>query len=472
MNKHFYFLLPLLIILIIIFIHPVVGLDQDLGRHIKLGEIIWKNKSIPKTNLFSYTHPNFPFINHHWLPEVLFYLFQINFGFNSLIIFKTIILSLTFFILSYFTYKKAPHSLTIIFSLLSLMLFSRRSWIRPEMFSYFFTSIYLIALFLKKDTKIKWILPLIQLVWVNSHIYFFIGPCLAFFYLIKNILDNKNKINKNKSSFFIFFLVCLSNLINPNFLKGAFYPFFVLKNYGYQIVENQTIFFMSRYTRSLYLPVFWLMLLLWIFSAALNRKKQNFFSVSSLLFFTAMVFKAIRSSAFFALAFLPFTSINTYQFVRNIKPEMKKNLLYVPLVLLLPLLFLLVIQKPETTSFGIKSKGKEGVDYVLKEKLQGPIFNNFDIGGYLIYRLYPDYKVFVDNRPEAYPKDFFRQEYIPAQNNPEKWEELEKKYGFKLVIFSKTDITPWGRKFTQWFPQKKDWKEVYSDDYLLIHKKI
>ncbi|PIP87416.1 hypothetical protein COW81_00305, partial [Candidatus Campbellbacteria bacterium CG22_combo_CG10-13_8_21_14_all_36_13] len=58
------------------------------------------------------------------------------------------------------------------------------------------------------------------------------------------------------------------------------------------------------------------------------------------------------------------------------------------------------------------------VNFVLENDIQGNMFNNFDIGGYLIYRLYPDRKVFVDNRPEAYPAEFFEKVYKPMQESP------------------------------------------------------
>src|SRR3989344_5465586 len=65
--------------------------DQDLGRHIKLGEIIWQTKNVPKTNLFSYTNPDFPFINTHWLFEVLVYFFDQSDRLQFLLILKVII---------------------------------------------------------------------------------------------------------------------------------------------------------------------------------------------------------------------------------------------------------------------------------------------------------------------------------------------------------------------------------------------
>ena len=40
----------------------------------ELEELKSKTHAIPSINLFSYTFPSFPFINHHWLSEVIFYL--------------------------------------------------------------------------------------------------------------------------------------------------------------------------------------------------------------------------------------------------------------------------------------------------------------------------------------------------------------------------------------------------------------
>src|SRR5687768_4010753 len=68
--------------------------DQDLGRHIILGEIILQTGDVPKTNLFSYTHPDFPFVNHHWLFEVGVYLGEKSIGVDGLLIIKLAVILL------------------------------------------------------------------------------------------------------------------------------------------------------------------------------------------------------------------------------------------------------------------------------------------------------------------------------------------------------------------------------------------
>ena len=86
----------LLFFLATFLVHKINLPTDDLGRHIKAGEIIWQTKSVPKVNLFSYAEPRHKFINHHWLSEVLFYgLFNLI-GFKSLVIFKVIILLIAF----------------------------------------------------------------------------------------------------------------------------------------------------------------------------------------------------------------------------------------------------------------------------------------------------------------------------------------------------------------------------------------
>jgi len=93
-----------------------LSFDQDLGRHIGLGEIIFKNYQVPKVNLFSYTNPDFPFINTHWLFEVLAYLGSISIGVQAMIILKVFI----FLFSVWLTLKVIPRTKGLHFSILSL----------------------------------------------------------------------------------------------------------------------------------------------------------------------------------------------------------------------------------------------------------------------------------------------------------------------------------------------------------------
>ena len=96
-------------------------------------------------------------------------------------------------------------------------------------------------------------------------------------------------------------------------------------------------------------------------------------------------------------------------------------------------------------------------------KIQGPIFNNYDIGGYLIYHLYPQEKVFVDNRPEAYSVSFFEDIYYPMMADETKWKEMDAKYNFNCIYFDRNDNTEHGQPFLIRRIEDPEWVPIFAD---------
>lgn len=475
----------LIVFIFSVYFHNIIAFNQDLGRHLKIGDIILQTKKIPLTNLFSFTYPKFPFINHHWLSEVIFALFNRYLGLNSLIFLKIILNSSAFLLLLLTVKKRNGWIVTLLAGLPLFLLFSQRTEVRPEIFSYFFLSLYLIILNNQKNfKKYGFVLPLIQLFWVNFHIYFFLGPAILFFYLLSHLIKFKNRHRKELIKIILIFVSSsLACLFNPHFIKGALYPFFVFQNYGYQIVENQSILFMSRYLGRIYQPLFLVIFSLALISFFITLNNQSFYYLVSFSFFSLLGFQAIRNIPIFALGiFIPI--INNLSLIKNkvkkivsdnLKINFKLLFYFIFISFLLFLIFKNVsnqsyYQKLSSKRFGLgKSKGAaDGVKFLLDHKISGPGFNNFDIGSYLIYRLYPQSQVFVDNRPEAYPAEFFKNIYIPMQENKEKWEEVNHQYHFNYIFFSHTDITPWANKFLKRMVKDKNWQLVFLDDYSII----
>ncbi len=240
-----------------IFTHSLGSINQDIGRHLKIGEIIWDTHHIPKINLFSYTEPNAPFINHHWLSEVVFYLLSIWIGLKGLIIFKAGILLTALFLLWRAVAQRVEPLSFVIASLGGLLIILDRTDVRPEIFSYLFLAYFLFAIFKSKYSQENtWLysLPLIQIFWTNMHIYFALGPVLLLLYLIdrffENIRNSKSEAVDRKQYVnlkIILGLTLLATLINPYGIYGAIAPFTILNSYGYSIVENQSILFLKNY---------------------------------------------------------------------------------------------------------------------------------------------------------------------------------------------------------------------------------
>jgi len=104
----------------------------------------------------------------------------------------------------------------------------------------------------------------------------------------------------------------------------------------------------------------------------------------------------------------------------------------------------------------------------LKNNIQGPLFNDFDIGGYAIFYLYPKLRPFTDNRPEAYPAKFFTETYVPMQTDEKIWAVKQKEYGFNVLLYSFQDRAPWAVPFIIQRLVDPAWAPVFTDDYAIV----
>ena len=438
-----------------------LSFDQDLGRHIKLGEIIWQTKQIPKVNLFSYTNPDFPFINTHWLFEVIAYFFAATGTLQLFLILKIIIFLISVWLIMKGTFfpaeiKNVKSSLLLPVGFIFFHVLRERLELRPEIFSFLFTAL---TYYILERKKPLFLLPVIALIWINTHIYFFVGFLLQAIYLRK------------KLHAIILGLSILVSLINPNGLSGLLYPLNVTKNYGYTIVENQTMNLLEsinfRDPNFLFVKLSIGLVALSI-AVALIRKNFNIKNILLALSGVGLALMNVRSFPYLVFLSFPATLSN----FGNIK--LKFLIPIFALLLTLESFFYLNGDYYKYTGSqhqrGLRfvQSGRGALDFVLANDLPGPIYNNFDIGSYIIYRAYPKYQVFVDGRPEAYSAAFFTNVYIPTQSDYSKFKELENKWGFKTIIFSHTDQTPWGKAFLQSIVKDQEWRIVYIDDFMIV----
>lgn len=444
-----------------------LSFNQDLGRHIKLGEIIVNTLNVPRVNLFSYTNPDFPFINTHWLFGVMAFLFNQTIGLESFLILKIII----FLFSVWLVIKHSNSALLLPIGFVFLHVLRERLELRPEIFSFLFTALtyYILQKNLKAPTKLIYFLPVIQLIWINTHIYFFVGLILQAIFL---------RLHLRGVNVIIFITSVLISLINPNGINGFLYPLNVSTNYGYTIVENQTMFLLEsinfRDPNFIWVKISASLVVLSIF-LSLVRKKFNLKNSLIASLGLALAMLNVRSFPYLVFLSLPAVLINFGEIKKN---QFISFLFFVSCILLLLESFFYLNgdyyrfkDESHKAGLGFEESVKGAMDYVSANNLEPPIYNNFDIGSYIIFRGYPKYQVFVDGRPEAYPKEFFQQNYIPSQSDFAKFKELEDKYGFKTILFSHTDQTPWARSFLQNIVKDESWKLVYLDDFMVVYTK-
>ena len=276
--------------------------DQDLGRHLKLGEIILHTKTVPKTNLFSYTNPNFSFINHHWLSEVAFYMLTSQLGINSLLFLKIFLVTIALSIILFYCIKQSGIlSSAISILILSPLLFDRQ-YIRPELFGYVgFCLLLYIFLSYPKTKKYVWSVPFFMALWVNLHISFVFGILMIFLFMIKLFFEKKKKF----SDFSPFFISFPALLINPYGAQGALYPFYIFRNYGYTIAENQNMFYLNSLFFSPFIRYFFVLIPIVLISFFVLLYKKKFYLAILLAGFFFLSLWQIRHIPFFIYVAIP-----------------------------------------------------------------------------------------------------------------------------------------------------------------------
>jgi hypothetical protein len=425
-------------------------------------------------------------------------------GFAGLSIFYIFLSALIFLIAFYIAYRESNFTIAAMFSFLILPLMAERREIRPEIFSYFFAMIFflLIWLWYKKKISAHWLflLPIFMIFWVNLHIYFFLGFFIIGAFLASEIggiffsrLEDdvfREKIRKARQLFAILFLSCVASLVNPFGWRGAIHLLNVYKNYGYTVAEEKSVWFVENY--GLVNSNFWLVkaiAILMIFSFVLlflvNRKKISAPYSMFAVFFGAIGLAQIRNFTllgFFALPVLASNFENIFTPSRKDNPPAKENGLAAVYIIVAIFAIFANYQfsalHQDNHGIGLLPENEKTADFLKKEKIAGPIFNNYDIGGYLIWNLPASpaggpksEKVFVDNRPEVYPNSFFSEVYKPMQENPDVFKKVEAQYNFNAIVFSRNDITPWGMNFLKMIKDDPDWAKVFEDNFAVIYLK-
>lgn len=459
----------------------------DIGRHIKNGEMVLKEHFIPRTNLYSYTYPDFPFLNHHWGSGVIFYLVFKAFGFGGFSFLQILIGLATLLLFFHTAWRYSGFKTAALVTLLTIPLLSTRAEIRPEMFSYLLAGVFFWILFQWRQQKISknwlWVLPPLLLLWVNLHIYFVFGLMLIGVFWLEAAIKKFFKKDQNFTVSFnflslILFLSAGFSLINPFGLSGALAPFQIFNQYGYRILENQSVWFLYKiipYPQSLYfIIVFTLLVLSWVYAFfAIKKGKQNFYLPLALISatFSFLGWFMVRNFAIFGYFAISIIAINFSGFFN--KPfESARD--YSKFLTIFVLLFgFLIFINPlywqnRSLGWGLDKGNEAAAEFFKANNLHGPIFNNYDIGGYLTFYLFPKERVFVDNRPEAYPASFFKDVYIPMQEDSEKWKNYSKQSNINTIFFYRNDLTPWAQKFLIARVSDPDWVPIFVDDWNII----
>ena len=462
--------------------------DSDLGRHLKNGEIILSTGTIPSTNLFSYTHPDVPFVNHHWGAGVVYSVVHQWFGFEGLRILNMILQFASVGLWFGLAWRWTRCELAVLAAILAEPLIGGRCEVRPEFFSTLFLALFFVLLWQYRQGQMSgrwlWILPVLEALWVNLHIFFPFGPILIGIFLLEELFPSLRGAAVRQGSrlklLLGVWLSCgIAMLINPWGLEGAAYPFMIFQNYGFEIRENLPTFrHVTDFPEGLHFAfVFGLIAAGALVTAMAPERRDRCLPVLLVtVIFGVLAWRYWRGIAVFgyvAVGALPllWDRPNVLRFV----DAMRKPVAVLVLCGVAVLAFAIRPQPwmyRDKPGLGLEEGNLNGAVFLRENKIRGPIFNTFNVGNYLIYGLYPDERVFVDGRPEAYPASFFQEGLIAIQSmdNEEPWQAMLRKYDFNVVVLHTNEVAgiPGYAVFFARRCRDPLWAPVFLDSRLVI----
>jgi hypothetical protein len=102
------------------------------------------------------------------------------------------------------------------------------------------------------------------------------------------------------------------------------------------------------------------------------------------------------------------------------------------------------------------------IDFTRRTGLSGPVFASVNLGGYIAWKMYPAARIFQDTRFQAYPPDHFRTT-LAASRSQDEWNRLVAGVDWAMVSVPRPNqLSGAGR-----FPVS-EWRSVYQDGAIEI----
>ncbi len=451
--------------------------DADTGYHVRAGEYILKTISIPRQDIFSHISPPIPWTAHEWLSEVIMALLHKSFGLTGVVLFFAFLISLVYALI--FKWLSSITRNIILATVITLLVItsSPMHWLaRPHIFSWLFIVVWYFILDAFEQGGINHlrVLPIIMLLWVNLHGGFIIGFVLLGIYLLGNLLqslfgpiETREPARTRVRALAVTTGLCLlAAVINPYGVNILLFPFRLVDNK--YLMDHVTEFLSPNFHEPL---LFKYLLLGMIALFAVGRRKLTTIELLLILFFTNMALYSIRHVPLFAIISAPIL-------LRCIEPLLSEgqgrfaellnrkaagiasvdNAAVGYLWPIIGVTAVVICAGAGTINFTFdpKLKAVEAVKFLQREPISGNMYNNDEIGDYIIYAASPQYRVFFDGRSDMYGTARMK-EYNKVAGFEDGWEQVLDKYRMNWIIFDANSV------LSRYLLGKSQWHLIYAD---------
>jgi hypothetical protein len=391
--------------------------------HLSTGQYILHTRAIPHTDPFSSTFAGKPWTTHEWLSDVLFYYVYSMAGSPGLLCFCGVVLALAF----WFAYRSLSGPLLIRLLALVLGIWAARPSfsVRPLVFTLLLATLFLFFLrrfIARGHYGDLFALPVLSVLWVNLHGAYILGPALIVLFLVGVVADwfwrlhDAAKAKRRLLGLALALLACLVLVpLNANGFAMYSYPFQTLRSSAMQsgIMEWRS----PDFHMAIFYP-FAALLFLTVAAFALVPSRPRPSEVLLFGFFGLAALHSMRNLPIFVLVAFPLLATYASIPVRRFWPFPLLPVLLRRTLAVCVLILAAVISSDAVANHLSDEASLEqslfpfkAAAFLDEKHLPAPILNSYDFGGYLIWKLYPRYLVYIDGRADLYG-DAFLENFI------------------------------------------------------------
>jgi hypothetical protein len=478
--------------------------DGDTGWHIRTGDWMVANHVVPTHDLFSFSKPNGVWYAWEWLSDLVFSGLNHVGGLRAVVLLSLLLLCAIFTLLFRLAARHASRVVAIVITVLAVASSSVHWLARPHLFTLLFLVLffYLLERVRAGRTRLAGIpyfvlLPAATLLWTNLHGGFIVGVLMVAVYGAGELLTAafsadpavRRPAAMRAASWFATALACLAaSLVNPygwrlhvhlfEYLRDPYASQHIAEFFTLSFHHPAAIFFEALLLLSA-VSVFWygsqgrftesLLLLIFGHAGLLAARNIPLFAIVS----TPLVAEAVDAW----LARLPHFEVAAW--LRNAGARFNQLAAETNATDMIPrwhlvsaagfalvaaILFAPAPPKRFRSEYDPKSYPAAAIE-VLRRDTSARVFTHDVWGDYIIWRLYPTGRVFVDGRSDYYGDDF-ENKYIDVLNVKKGWEQILDDFGVNTILL------PPSAPLSGVLKENSRWRAVYDDGVALIFRSV
>ncbi|HTX37783.1 MAG TPA: hypothetical protein VME43_22295 [Bryobacteraceae bacterium] len=475
--------------------------DCDTGWHIRTGEWIVANHWVPARDIFSYSKAGDPWFAWEWGSDVLMAWLNAVGGLRVVVLCALALISTIFALVFLVSKRKANPIVAVGVTMLAAAASSIHWLARPHLFTLFFLVLFYAALEQVREGHDRLfgvpylaILPVVTVLWTNLHGGFFVGVVVIGVYGASEILralvgpeaQRADAIRQARR-----FLVCAgaalaASLINPYFYHLHAHMLQYLRD---PFNSEHIVEFLSPNFHGIQAIFFEAMLALGAAAACWNLARSRFTEPLLLLVLAHAALLAARNIPLFMIVAAPIVAAaiqecldglpawNVAAWLRQVVARFngvaaetatteaigRWHLVSLAgLAVVAALIYAPHPPKRFRAEFDPKSY-PAGALALLRQDPAARIFTHDEWGDYLIWKLYPGHKVFVDGRSDFYGDDF-EYKYLDVMNVKYGWEKTLGRFGVNTILL------PPGTPLAGALKESSHWRVVYDDGIALVFR--